>query len=477
MSDDQTPDTLEEETDPWPEHTVEQLGEMSDIDRAKLGKDAWNKWARANMKEYDEEGNVVKEGAEVDFARNHFLNHPISFEGFWFPGNINFLGSTFNIIANFENAQFFGFTDFTNTNFNQNAKFNLAIFHGEGNFWEAHFKQGSDFRQVKFKGHANFMNTVFEQEAGFIFSTFSKGVMFQGVLFKKTALFVASEFGKDSNFVNTIFLGTADFRSCKFMDNVNYRRANFKWPTYFSDSTFNGFADFTDISFEERFECNGSFFHKYAKFEGSVFKAPLSFEKTTFLFVPDFRRTIISSHFTFHKIKINFWNHTAPKYKVFKMTEDEDAADKLRRLKELAISAKDHERELSFFSDEIRAKRFHEGGFWKTLTGYFYEWFSFFGRSIFRPSLWLLVIWTGSWSLFLKASESGPAYFWEGMKLSSASIVPFLGASKTALESSKKALFPDDHAGWVDGIMFAEGLLGLIFIFLIGLALRNRFRI
>jgi hypothetical protein len=48
-------------------------------------------------------------------------------------------------------------------------------------------------------------------------------------------------------------------------------------------------------------------------------------------------------------------------------------------------------------------------------------------------------------------------------------ILPFLAASRAKLI--------EGFDGWLAALAFAEGLLGLVFIFLIGLALRNRFRI
>lgn len=56
-----------------------------------------------------------------------------------------------------------------------------------------------------------------------------------------------------------------------------------------------------------------------------------------------------------------------------------------------------------------------------------------------------------------------------GFQVSTAVILPFLAASRATLS--------EEFDGWLAALAFTEGLLGLVFIFLIGLTLRNRFRI
>lgn len=166
----------------------------------------------------------------------------------------------------------------------------------------------------------------------------------------------------------------------------------------------------------------------------------------------------------------------------FKKTELASDADNYRRLKELAISAKDHDRELEFFANELRAKRFHETkGFGALAWSYLYEWFSDFGRSVYRPlvSLYTTVVLFGFvYWLAAQASARGSGLSLDnGLKLSAAALLPFVAAARTSYGEAKTALF-GVHAGlWLDVLVIGEGILGLAFAFLIGLALRNRFRI
>ncbi len=61
--------------------------------------------------------------------------------------------------------------------------------------------------------------------------------------------------------------------------------------------------------------------------------------------------------------------------------------------------------------------------------------------------------------------------------LSLATLVPFVAASPSTMTEARENLFGTDVGIWVDVFSFFEGFLGLAFFFLIGLALRNRFRI
>jgi len=55
-------------------------------------------------------------------------------------------------------------------------------------------------------------------------------------------------------------------------------------------------------------------------------------------------------------------------------------------------------------------------------------------------------------------------------------LLPFIGGSRAAI-ARKEKLFPGGVPTWVDTLGIIQGLLAAIFIFLIGLALRNRFRL
>ena len=65
----------------------------------------------------------------------------------------------------------------------------------------------------------------------------------------------------------------------------------------------------------------------------------------------------------------------------------------------------------------------------------------------------------------------------DGLLYSAANLLTFLPGTKGRFESLEKDLFGGHMPDGVVALGMLEGVLGLVFLFLIGLALRNRFRI
>ncbi|WP_417795886.1 hypothetical protein [Terasakiella pusilla] len=219
-----------------------------------------------------------------------------------------------------------------------------------------------------------------------------------------------------------------------------------------------------------------------AIFEGSVFDCPVSLRNTTFKSdVPDWRLTKLNAHFSLDGIKV-----IAPTtYDEANGPEDfSDLSDRYRRLKELAITAKDHDRELEFFAEEMRAKRLGEEKWYLRFPNLLYGAVSAYGRSIARPIAALVAIWfTVGYIVMMKWRILKGQYVdwdvaWQSFKLSGSLLTPFLGLSRTVYNDMMKKLFDKEPLGFfVDTVFLLEGALGVILIFLIGLALRNRFRL
>jgi hypothetical protein len=257
------------------------------------------------------------------------------------------------------------------------------------------------------------------------------------------------------SFAGFKFPGHANFSKTKFLD-AKFGGAIFFGAASFSNATFEGEADF-----------GGAIFKGYALFDGGTFNGPVLLGKSQFGIVPDFRRCEFKKHVTLHGMQIDFRSPT---------TEFE--ADMYRRLKEIAINARDHDREQIFFAYELMAKCGHETRGLKTWPSHLYQLFGDFGRSLLRPSGWLLGVWLGFGVLYNRIAVNDWSHIWDGLLFSTAQLFPFLGASKGALADAGKALFGGPpFSGWVNALGMLEGVLGILFLFLIGLALRNRFRI
>ncbi|NQU59276.1 MAG: pentapeptide repeat-containing protein [Rhodospirillales bacterium] len=422
---------------------------------ARKGQDAWNEWARNNPK------------TKVDFSDIAFTVDSISFEGFVFPGpvsfrnvvlkNVNFSGAAFSGgDADFTSAQFtVGDVDFTGAKFSGGvANFTVAKFSGGNAYFTGVEFSGGDayFIEAAFSGgHANFFDAKFNGGN----ADFSEAVFSGGNADFNEAKFI----GVDAIFtIATFSRGLVNFYDAKFCG---------------GDAVFSGAAF---IGGSAHFE-KAKFIGGCADFSGAKFDFPVYLQGARFTQVPDFRHTTLAAHFTLHDVRVSFWDDAERNSYFLKQAKKPDDADKLRRLKELASNAKDHEREQDFFASELRAKRFHEAMGASLIWSYLYEWCSDFGRSTFRPILLLFSIWgVFGWGYWLLAD--GPCKsFADGLRFSFATMPPFVAASRTALSEARENLYGTEVGVLVDALAFIEGYIGLAPIFLIGLALRNRFRI
>lgn len=302
------------------------------------------------------------------------------------------------------------------------------------------------------------------------------------------------DFSKNELFDSTVDLLNSELRNCRISDcNIssgflNVYMSRFTGGVYLVRSKFqlnrhrqsqgfifkgsaveNGLLEFSETSFDG-----------IVSFVGSRFDAPIRFENTTFTQIPDFRLTKISADFSFHG-----WRVLG--------REDEDAvsdpeayrdlSDRYRRVKELAITAKDHDRELDFFAEEMRTKRLGEEKWYLRSLSFIYGTVSSYGRSVARPLVALITLWFyAGWIIYESSKPAGVVtsfdHLWQSLKLSGSILLPFVGFSRSVYADVIKKLFGEDGPSkFVEAIFLIEGTLGFAFLFLIGLALRNRFRL
>ncbi len=155
-----------------------------------------------------------------------------------------------------------------------------------------------------------------------------------------------------------------------------------------------------------------------------------------------------------------------------------------RRLKELAEENKDHNSALQFHADEMRAKRWHELGFWASLLDMAFSGFSNYGQSVARPAAWLFVTWIGlfcaytlptdekTWWIRNIATKGGNA-----IEFILTNSLPFVSNAKYIRQESMAELFGKAPPDWLNMLTIGQGVVSFALLFLIGLGLRNRFRI
>lgn len=435
--DDATPN--DGETDPF------RLAEQERwLDLAFLGKDAWNTWAKAYLDK------PVDERPWIDFAGSQATIE--SFRGFWFPGFVDFSRSSLNCrkpLIDFRDCIFFGKVDFTG-----------SMFRYYTDFRGSRFQDRADFRECEFRNYADFSR----------------------IAFLDTVNFEKSEFFSTSDFRITDFSLIANFRNSKFHRTLNLSDSCIKSEADFEGIIADWKVYFDNITAHGNFSASGSRFNGLVSISNSIFYYPPNFLSTDFSQTPIF----LSSFFNY------------PTRGWLGRCEQEDGEARFRRLKQLAAGAHDHELELSLFASELKAKRFHSlkpnrlRDLARFCLNYIYEWTSDFGQSWMRPLGWLAA--TILCALYAYESMLGTAYtlakgvvdFSSIAKVASfANVFPFAGQAVVGREIMVRGLCPSpegeppplDCLTTLYTISAVEGVFGLIFLFLIGLGLRNRFRI
>lgn len=230
-------------------------------------------------------------------------------------------------------------------------------------------------------------------------------------------------------------------------------------------------------------------------FYNVTFDKTLMIDRSKFKRVPDFRMATFRTGISIYNISVNYYR-AKKSIKALGKAIDQEDSDRYRKLKELAGIAKDHEREQVFFAYELKAKRFYETKGGQLLPNLLYGWFSNYGQS-YNKTLYLA---SGVWILFaviysillpmpekISSILSALPDLPEEIKIppiilcflflapfSVSQILPFMGSSKVFARDLMNGI---DFGNWVYFCALGQNLLGLVLIFLIVLALRNRFKL
>lgn len=401
----------------------------------QLGAEAWNIWARSTLDLLDEHDYIIPLGAP--------LGSP-AFDGFEFPHNVTFQPKDTTQRLNFSNSIFHG-----DVKFQINRQENVAFFQ------EARFLGKADFSGITFADQNSFANAIFEKEA-------------------------------------------------------NFKGATFQYTAKFEESKFHGKADFTECTYKLAADFTKCTFGNDATFEHAVFQARPIFTETKFkATVPNFRAAHFASQYApdFHNARITYPIDKSAKSgtkrlwdRVRKICALNDGSERARILKRLAADGHNHDEEMRFFAMEMKAKRKHEIPYWpptnwpNLFISHAYECSSNFGQSIIRPLIGLLItalsfaycysgLLTQDWRERLLLVAKLDSTVWTTVFVNT---VPFAGQVRLGRSITEKALCdpPATHFTsiaacqselfWISAI---EGIFAFIFLFLIGLALRNIARI
>jgi uncharacterized protein YjbI with pentapeptide repeats len=449
-------------------HVVPTLTKTEAFELWKQGVKAWNSWVELNPKYHIDFSNLTFRPITTN---THNEEEYISFDGFNFPeGNVDFKG------AKFER----GLVTFSGINFDKTAVY----------FSGATF----DCMRVSFSG-----------------TKFGKVALFDGINFKDTSVdfrgakffggvvsFVNAKFGKGFvNFGNTGFGSTnVDFRSTQFGEgNTYFNSADFSKATLsFKNATFaGGNIEFVKTKFPpeklsfELIDCKGCFIVSDVNkkgaisFKGASFHNIVSFERFTLDTILDLVGTKISHQLSLHDFSCSLRRNSSWRKLWFKVASDTEDIARLNRLKELAENNKHHELALRFHADEHRARRWKTMGLLSSFIDMAFSAVCNYGQSIKRPFLiWLATIpifalFYAKLSIVLDYTCTSVS---EIMIFSATNSLPFITSSKAIREATLKQLFDmEAPLNSISLVVMSQGIVSVIFIFLIGLGLRNRFRL
>lgn len=176
------------------------------LELARCGVDAWNQWR-------DEfPGEPLLEVNVASFIGVDFVGEQIDFSGFRFDG-VAFSKARFGWRQKFRQCRF-GRADFSQAVFERAAHFEGSIF------------SGSDFQGAAFKGVARFNSTLLGGTSRFQSCTFNDVALFSGSCSTGDVHFDRSTFLKEALFSGVIFPDEASFECCDFKKDASFDGAS-----------------------------------------------------------------------------------------------------------------------------------------------------------------------------------------------------------------------------------------------------------
>ncbi len=340
--------------------------------------------------------------------------------------------------------------DFTEYYFDKEIHFGEYIF-GDTGFSSASFSGDADFRSVIFNRGASFDGATFSGYADFGISTFNGYTDFSSTSFSRDAFFVSATFSRYT-----------DFSSASFFQDAAFSDVTFSGYAIFDGVAFTNDAAFNSTTFTRDANFGGTTFHQAALFTNSELKAPTHFGDSKFMGAPP----------RFHGAKLHedmVWRGVYWPPAPSNPNEAARFTDAYERLKLEMDRLKKHEDELMFFAKELECRRVARGQIRGWPIGA-YGVLCHYGQSYLRPLGWLVAL------ILVGAVQFWPALNWDFLSALGVSTANTLGPLGLRKELMEAGTLPTDLSRWLRFVSGAQMVIGLILLFLIGLGLRNRFR-
>ncbi len=332
--------------------------------------------------------------------------------------------------------------------------------------------QTSASKKRAFKGEAKCAGRVFKKTVKFSNWIFPAGADFTGATFEQGADFAGATFEQALNFGETTFEQHAHFEGATFHEYADFERATFRNYAGFGLATFCDYAYFERATFDGPADFGGAKFASTPSFVNADMKSRTSFICAVFQDQPpDFAGAKLHEGTAWFGVK---WP-PAPK----SIAEARGAVSAYERLKLEMDRLKKHADELDFFALELQARRVLAGK-WTSLTGWaswLYGLLSDYGRSVRRPLAGLGVV-IGLGAPAFWAHDAWPAWRdWPAWRAA----LGLSAANTLGVFNFRQAFFAADEIaklpGWLQVLSAGETILGALLLFLLGLGLRNTFRL
>lgn len=465
------------------------IGKKGCLALARLGAASWNAW----RKDFPASGGKLHLGYgvtsqyanTVDFA-NHVFNEFADFSHFNFGSN-----------ANFENAEFKKQAIFDHAIFGEDTNFDLVKFQSGAQLQNAKFENGVHFRCAKFTKLAFFSHALFGGQVDFTGARFSGQASFDKVVFGRELIFDQAHFDcLVINFKGASWEGFFSVYPPEEIDSIKL------WATKrdlhpgkiscasFGGATFTGTVDFSGIEFvgKTRFSksfVDGNIFWPereesgQVKFTGGKAKKLASFELE--LGIP----LVFGSPPIFHNCKFN--QDVSFDGAEFPNSSGHESSIRAYRTLKLAFAQMQAVREeQQFFRLEMAEehKAIKGSGRWLHSA---YALLSDYGFSTLRPFLLLMFTLLAAlvgYGLLAEYSICVP--FLSNCSLSKdwfefglINAVPLPGLDKYAEDIRAKLFVLNLHPAsqlMITAIVILQKSFSILAFFLIGLALRNSFK-
>ena len=332
--------------------------------------------------------------------------------------------------------------------------------------------------KTQFYAQSWFRDSIFEKGLSCYRARFHAPVSFTGSHFNRRANFVGTEFMGGASFDNTVFKMKAIFNDSKFEE--RYFSGNITVPILadFRKSNFPAGASFREVRFGNDDKTNSitSWPERRADFTDAEFGTSTTFRGAVFAGVPAFFNTTLHEDTDFGRVD---WGKAE--------TDNIPADYAIRAWERLELMMSKLEKPLErhcFFRFKMRARRRTDGYFLRVLN-WLFEKIADYGWGVERAFAW----WFGHWFVSALAlfTNTGcavvTAEWWKlalaalGTSFANAHTFLFLSTKGGILESSRELLEKNNEWGILVALGTIEAILGPIFLFLLLLTLRNRFRL